>query len=932
MRTNDFWRRAEELFHAALERTPQSREIFLREACGEDAELRRHLDLLIRQDDQEICPLEQPVFDDLAAIPAFSGSMLGRQLGPYRILSFLGAGGMGEVYRAHDLELGRDVAVKILSPDLAHDPERLARLRREARSLASLNHPNIATVYRLEQSDSQDCLVLELVEGETLKCPQPLRTALDYAAQIAEALEAAHEKGIIHRDLKPSNVKVTPKGIVKVLDFGLAKAIAGRETGSARSTSAACTETKSLSGSIVGTPGYMSPEQSRGLEVDQRTDIWAFGCLFYELLAGKRAFPGAAANGNSLAPETDVDWQALPFGTPAIIRKLLARCLEKDVDRRLSRVADARSMIEVAQSGKTSRPILAIAAAVLSAIIVATALWLRAPTGGPDHSEWIPLTKFPDPVSQPALSPDGKMLAFVRGPRTTYGLGQIYVKPLPDGEPVQLTNDTLKKDYPVFSPDGSTIAYSVVDPRFNWDTWVVPVRGGQPHLWLRNASRLTWLSPRRLLFSEIKPNYPMGIVSAAGDRTDERDVYMPWNARGMTSRSEASPDGRWVLIAEMSPYGNWDQCRVVPMDGSSRGRQVGPRAPCSFAAWSPDGRWMYLTSKVGGVFHLWRQRFPDGQPEQFTSGVTQEEGVAVASDGRSLVTAVGVESSTLWIHDSHGERQISVLEGNAADPRFSPDGRKLYYRIVKAVQTVGTKRDPGELWVTDLELNRSERLVPGLQPLEFDVSRDGRRLLLGVADEDGRPRLWIAPADRSGPPRQIPNVEGQNPLFGLDGKVFFRQLLGKSAFVYQVRPDGTELRKALEQTAFYANSISPDGRWMRIWGPLPGQTSAASQLVSLDGAPTVIIGSNTGIQWSSSGDCLWISSGPVPDGRTYIVPIPKSADLPRLPEGGFHSEEEIAALPGARRLDAEGAPGPSIEVYTFQRHTSQRNLYRIPIH
>ena len=190
----------------------------------------------------------------------------------------------------------------------------------------------------------------------------------------------------------------------------------------------------------------------------------------------------------------------------------------------------------------------------------------------------------------------------------------------------------------------------------------------------------------------------MGIVTAHEDRTAERDVYLPRHVRGMATRSQASPDGKWALVAEMSPYGNWDRCRLVPMDGSSQGRQVGPTgAPCSFGAWSPDGRWMYLTSKAGGLYHICRQRFPDGRPQQFTSGVTEEEGIAMAPDGRSLVTAVALESSTLWIHDARGERQISVLEGNAADPKFSLDGSKLYYRIVKAVQIVGTKRDPGEL-------------------------------------------------------------------------------------------------------------------------------------------------------------------------------------------------------------------------------------------
>ncbi len=929
----ELWRRAEELFHAALERAPEVRGGFLDETCGDDTELRRQVELLISKDEHGGSLFKKPVLDDLAAVLADPGSLVGRQCGQYRILSLLGAGGMGEVYRAHDAKLGRDVAIKTLPYGFACDPERLGRIRLEARTLASLNHPNIAAIYGLEELGEVDCLVLELVEGDTLHGPLPLALALDRTLQVAEALEAAHEHGIIHRDLKPANVKVTRQGRVKVLDFGLAKAILQTGENIYRWQTETVTGSRSTGGRIVGTPGYMSPEQARGAEVDQRTDIWGLGCLLYELLTGKRACAGET-DPDTMASvlEREPDWQALPSGTPRKIRELLHQCLEKDPGRRFTQIAEVRRIIHDVQTGRNHRPTAVVAAAALATFAIGASLWLRGPTRPPDRSDWVQLTKFPDPVSQPAFSPDGHMLAFVRGPRTTYGLGQVYVKQLPDGEPVQLTHDTLKKDDPVFSPDGARIAYTVVDAQFSWDTWVVPVNGGEPRPWLRNVSGLTWIGPRQLLFSEIKVRYPMGIATAWDDRTSERDVYVPRYARGMATGSKASPNGKWVLVAEMSPYGNWDRCRVVPMDGSSQGRQVGPPgAPCSFGAWSPDGKWMYLTSKAGGLYHIWRQRFPDGQPQQFTSGITEEEGVAMAPDGRSLVTAVGLESSTLWIHDARGERQISVLEGNAADPKFSPDGKKLYYRIVKAVQIFGTKRDPGELWFTDLESGHSERIAPGFQPLEYDISRDGRQVAMDIADSQGKPRLWLAPLDRSSPPRQIPNVEGQNPIFGPGGEIYFRRLEGPSAFVYRIQPDGTRLRKALDQPAFYADIISPDGRWMRIWGPLPGSAAAVTELVPLDGGPPVVIGSNSDVHWSSSGDCLWISAGAVPDGRTYMIPLRHFGALPPIPVGGFHSEEEVAALPGARRLDAEGAPGPSSEVYAFERHTAQRNLYRIPL-
>ncbi len=355
-------RRAEELFHAALERSPEARRAFLDEACGEDTELRRQVEMLLSEDEHAGGFVEKLPLDDVTATLGARGSLVGRQFGPFRILSWLGAGGMGEVYRAHDSKLGRDVAIKTLPPEFARDPERLARFRREAHTLASLNHPNIAAIYGLEESTELDYLVLELVEGDTLHGPLPLATALDRACQVAEALEAAHEHGIVHRDLKPANVKVTPQGRVKVLDFGLAKAIWGTEGGPDLSQTATVTFPGTAAWHIVGTPGYMSPEQARGAKVDQRTDIWAFGCLLYELLAGKRAFKGETVSDTVAAVlEHEPDWRALPAKTPAQVRDLLRQCLHKDPNRRLNNSADVRTTLEEVQRGQSRRRFSAIA-------------------------------------------------------------------------------------------------------------------------------------------------------------------------------------------------------------------------------------------------------------------------------------------------------------------------------------------------------------------------------------------------------------------------------------------------------------------------------------------------------------------------------------------------------------------------------------------
>ena len=553
------WRQVEELFHAALERAPEERQAFLGQACSEDTELRLQVEHLISIDQRAGSRLERQVIEEVTATLDADAPLEGAQVGPYRILSPLGAGGMGKVYRARDTKLGRDVAIKTLPSEFARNPERLARLRSEARTLASLNHPNIAAIYGLEEFGDSDWLVLELVEGQNLRGPLPIPEALRVAKQIAEALEAAHEKGIVHRDLKPANVRVTHQGRVKVLDFGLAKTVwveGTRQPGQNQDVSQLPTETmlETLAGHVLGTPGYMSPEQARGQEVDRRTDIWAFGCVLYELLAGKRAFQGETQIEMIAAVlEREPDWQAVPAKTPAKIRELLRQCLQKDPSRRLNEIADARKALDAAMGGWNRWKVAAIAGAVVVIAIagVAAAVWPRNPFRPTDQSQWVQLTKFSDSVSQPALSPDGRMVAFIRGESTFYGPGQIYVKILPDSEPVQLTHDNLDKMSPVFSPDGARIAYTTVNPDFQWDTWTVPVLGGEPQIMLKNASGLVWTGPRQILFSEIRMGVHMAVVTSEESRMGQRDVYVPPDEPDMAHRSYLSPDGKWVLLVEM---------------------------------------------------------------------------------------------------------------------------------------------------------------------------------------------------------------------------------------------------------------------------------------------------------------------------------------------------------------------------------------------
>jgi len=364
---DQLWRRAEDVFNAALERAPEARRVFLDEACGPDADLRSLVESLVSNYQEAGSFLEQPAIDDVVSALGGLESPIGRQYGVYRIVSHIGTGGMGEVYRAHDTRLGRDVAIKTLTPEFARDPGRLGRLRREARMLAALNHPNIAAIFELEASADADYLVLELVEGEPLHGPVPLPVALDIAGQVADALQTAHEHGIVHRDLKPANVKVTPQGLVKVLDFGLAKTIwrADERADAARTPLVAGDGT--AAGHVLGTPGYMSPEQARGGDVDQRTDVWAFGCLLFELLAGRRAFEVATASDVVVAvTEHEPDWRALPPKTPARLRRLLRQCLQQDANCRPDGMAQIRaSLQDVRRTARRRAPARIRALAVL---------------------------------------------------------------------------------------------------------------------------------------------------------------------------------------------------------------------------------------------------------------------------------------------------------------------------------------------------------------------------------------------------------------------------------------------------------------------------------------------------------------------------------------------------------------------------------------
>jgi DNA-binding winged helix-turn-helix (wHTH) protein/Tol biopolymer transport system component len=592
---------------------------------------------------------------------------------------------------------------------------------------------------------------------------------------------------------------------------------------------------------------------------------------------------------------------------------------------------------------KKPRTTLAYSTGIAALVLLIFAYWLlyrASKPRMPEPSTWQQLTYFTDSATSPAISPDGRTLAFVRGPDTFAGPGQIYVKLLPDGQPVQLTHDLLHKMSPVFSPDGSRIAYTI---GAKWDTWEVPTMGGEPRLMLANASGLTWKDEHHVLFSEIKTGRHMGLVAATDIRADEHDIYLPQDEAGMAHRSALSPDRRWLLVAEMDSVHGWLPCRLLPADGSTSGKSVGPPGShCTSATWSPDGRWIYFSSDPGGSFHIWRQRFPDGKPEQVTSGPMEEEGVAFAPDGRSIITSVGIAEGTVWVHDAKGDHQISS-EGYAEAPSLSPDGKSLFYLVrlrSRGHLSAGLYPNNADLWAVDLNTRRAEPVLAGFHVTGYSIAPDGKQIACSALDNAGQSHLWIVSVDRAKPPQQIrteTSLSEDIPLFARNGDLFFRASEGPASYLYRLAHGGTSPEKALPEAIVEPQSVSPDGRWVIAQVALnteKGTTRGVVAYPARGGIPIRLSPTLCFFNWSFDAKFIYVhllgTSQSNEIGQTFVVPLRSGYPFPKVPDSGIQSEADLLSLPGTRILEGMISPGPDSSRYAFTKQSVHRNIYRIP--
>jgi serine/threonine protein kinase/Tol biopolymer transport system component len=846
------WSLISRIYHEASAQPVEARERFVRQASAGDSDVERHVRSLLANSADDSFLQRVPVVDlpQSDSPPVRTG-----RLGPFELRGLLGAGGMGEVYRAHDAALGRDVAIKILPPQFVDDRDRMARFEREARVLATLNHPNIAAIYGVDAippdpgvaGSGLRAMVLELVEGQTLaerieRGPLAIPEALDIARQLVDALDAAHEKGIVHRDLKPANIKIRPDGVVKVLDFGLSKAFDVEASPADERRAPAAGHT--VEGVVLGTPAYMSPEQARGYVVDKRTDVWAFGCVLYEMLTGVAAFQGATASDTISAVLTrDPDLSALPRATPPGVHRTVERCLAKDARRRLRDIADAGPDLEErpAPSPGSPPPVASrrtAAAAIVTAVLVVATAWLAVERFSRANVDLLPqggvlerLTYYSGLTTTPAISPDGQLVAYASD-RAGGGDLDIWVQQAGGGPPLRLTTDPADDHWPEFSPDGKQIVFR--SERGGGGTYLVPALGG--------SERLVVEGGRNARFSPDGSQLAYWTGQFRGPASTHTSALFTVPLSGGTPRRIAgefdvardplwAPDGGSLLFLGRSdrdrPVADTFDWWWVPLDGRTPVKTgmfesgllkdsiafLGDGSP---AAWTAEGvlftaaanLWIVPLSSGNGRL--------TGPPTRLTTVTGRAEAPSIGRDG-SIVFAV-----------SQSQRVIerASLDPQAVDPKPLPvyaDNRDVALRASTSADGVTMVFDQGfekyrEIWVRDTRTGRQYLLlrVMAAYPGSPTISADGARVAYRVVDSSGaedRSQSFVVEV-AGGVPKPLCDRCGVYGFLSDDYRVLVtwddERVIGTidvrtGSRVELVRPNGGRLNRP---------HASPDDRWL----------------------------------------------------------------------------------------------------------------------
>ena len=785
----------------------------------------------------------------------------GVRLGVYQIVGPLGSGGMGEVYRARDTTLGREVALKLLPPRFMNDPDRVSRFTREAQALAALSHPNIAAIHGLQEGAGRPALVLELVEGRTLAerlamGPVPLDEALPIARQIADALAAAHEQAIVHRDLKPSNIKIRPDGLVKVLDFSLAKFLQADTFADERRSLTVTNPVATQIGAIVGTAAYLAPEQASGSAIDKRVDIWAFGCVLYEMLVGRRPFQADTVSETlALVVKSDPDWGALPANIPAAVRRLLRRCLIKDPRHRLADIADARLEIEdalapadlpaddtnAARGGSKSRRVWLAVVAANAVVLFALWTWLRPPVSTPPVIMRFTAPASPNRPSLPALSRDGSQLAFQRqapNPGGSLPSRLIYIRKMEElvTRPLAGTDDAMD---PTFSPDGQWLAFltsssQTRNPQLSdlRQLKKVPVAGGQAQTLVEGVApgptELTWNDDGWIYFTSLDH---LLRVHSSGRVPETLATVDPARGEFQFNAPQPLPGGDAVLLS-VATNRELAETRVVVLDLATAERRT-LLENAGITRYAPSGagrdRGHLVYGRNGALFAVAFdpvRREAIGSPVRVIDGVrglnNRNASFGFSSSGTLVYTPdIAPEVTPVWIDRRGNENALPLPPNQYFAPTLAADGER-----VALLMRRGSDEEQTDIWVYEFGRGTLTRLT-----FEGDNSGqvwtpDGKELIHVSATKSWPHALVAIAADGSGAPRLLLNPEERHLPMAItpDGRTLvvrrdhgFGAALSSAYLTLTLVPDSSKpvaLKLLLESRfAMGQLSLSPDGKW-----------------------------------------------------------------------------------------------------------------------
>jgi eukaryotic-like serine/threonine-protein kinase len=856
--TPERWQQVNELFHSALEREPAQRAAFLDQACADDQELRKEVESLIGSNENTDSFIDAPAFEADAPLLAEDKTDLaaGQHVGHYKIISLLGSGGMGEVYLAQDSKLGRKVALKLLPASLTKDEERVRRFEQEARAASALNHPNILTIFDIDQADSHHFIVAEYIEGKTLRehiADRSLKPsgALDLATQVASALSAAHQAGIVHRDIKPENIMLRPDGYVKVLDFGLAKLTEVKAAGT-DTQSPAFQAVKTNTGMRIGTVSYMSPEQAKAQHVDQRSDVFSFGVVLYEMLTGERAFrrDSDIDTLHAIIHEEPPRLPALRGMVPAGVERVLRQCLEKEPEARYASgiellaalkplMAPSGSNFEVPAPSRGTWPRwlqrwwIALAGVV---VLVSGSVWLRfsrhagdaesKPARGAPVAAMsvVPLASVRGEVTSPRFSPDGKQVAF-----TWRGEGNdnwdIYVKLIDGGAQKRLTVNPDADGSPVWSPDGQYLAFNRVSENER-SIITIPILGS-PERKLYTAKR-SWVGREVLIdwsptgesiayTDSDAPERPLGICLLEVATRESRQLTSPPEGWYGDTQPAFSQDGQMLAFVRwsvMSGGAGEGDLYVMAVAGGEPRRLTFDNKSIAGLTWTPDGRSIVFASTRDRLSQLWRIPATGGEPERLGIGSDNALRPAISRQGQRLAYASTNVASSMWRLD------LSAPPGKAPPPTklFSATAWEAIMQIspdAKRIAFTSNRSGTYQVWVCDSDGSNMLQLASlGSVAGTPRWSPDGRFIAFDARIE-GQFDIYLIGAD-GGPPRRLTDnpTEDMVPSWSRDGRwIYFGSNRNGDFQVWKIHPEGGDAVQVTRAGGLLAFE-SRDGRYV----------------------------------------------------------------------------------------------------------------------